>query len=126
MTNKSLSKIVDYGVLAEFANPTELLLAAEKTKAAGYKHFETFSPFPIHGMDDAMGLKPSILGWIVFCGGTIGLSAGMGLQTWAQVVAYPYIISGKPLFSYPAFVPVAFELLVLFAAFATVFGMFAL
>ena len=125
MEKKIVTKSL-YGVLAEFDSTDQLLHAAEKTRLEGYKDFETFSPFPIHGMDDAMGLKSSKLGWIVFCGGACGLTTGFGLQTWAQVFAYPYIISGKPFFSYPAFVPVTFELMVLFSAFAAVFGMFAL
>ncbi|RAP26597.1 DUF3341 domain-containing protein [Candidatus Marinamargulisbacteria bacterium SCGC AG-343-D04] len=113
-------------VLAEFSCPKQLLHVAKACSDKGYKQFETYSPFPIHGMDDAMNLKPSPLGWIVLCGGTFGLLGGFGLQTWVSTVAYKLVISGKPFFSYPAFVPVTFELMVLFSAFATVFGMFAL
>ncbi|MEK9657899.1 MAG: DUF3341 domain-containing protein [bacterium] len=115
-----------YGVVAEFDTATDLLQAAKKVREEGYVSFETYSPFPIHGMDDAMKLKPSIMGWITFLGGSIGLIGGFSFQSWAQAIAYPYIISGKPFFSYPAFVPVTFELMVLFSAFAAVFGMFIL
>tara|TARA_B100001113_G_scaffold345564_1_gene335348 strand:- start:846 stop:1418 length:573 start_codon:yes stop_codon:yes gene_type:complete len=115
-----------FGVLAEFESPSALIKAAEKVRDQGYQYFDVFSPFPIHGMDDAMGLKPSKLPWIVFLGGAFGLSFGFGLQTWVSTTAYKLVISGKPLFSYQAFIPVTFELMVLFSAFATVFGMFAL
>ncbi|MBT6121328.1 DUF3341 domain-containing protein [bacterium] len=113
-------------VIGEFKDPTELLRAAKKTNKAGYKTFDAHSPFPIHGMDDAMDLKGSVLGWIVLCGGLTGCVAGFGLQAWVATEAYPLVISGKPLFSYQAFVPVTFEVTVLFAAFAAVFGMFGL
>lgn len=114
------------GVLAEFSSPSAVYHAAESLRDAGYKSFEVYSPYPIHGMDDAMGLKPSKLGWIVLCGGTCGLLAGLGLQTWVATSAYRLVISGKPFFSYPAFVPVTFELMVLFSAISAVFGMLIL
>ena len=127
MNKNDLSmKNKDYAIIALFENTADILHAAEKVRSKGYTKFEVYTPFPVHGMDDSMGLKPSILGWIVLIGGSFGLCGGFGLQTWAQVVAYPYIISGKPFFSFQAFVPVTFELMVLFSAFATVFGMFAL
>ena len=114
------------GVLAEFSSPGTVYKAAESLRDAGYKSFEVYSPFPIHGMDDAMGLKPSPLGWIVLCGGSLGLLTGLSLQTWVATTAYKMVISGKPFFSYPAFVPVTFELMVLFSAFSAVFGMLVL
>lgn len=114
------------GIIAEFKDPGALLKAAEATQAAGYKHYDAYSPFPIHGMDDAMGLGQSKLGWIVLCGGAFGLSLGFGLQTWVATTAYKLVISNKPLFSFQAFIPVTFELMVLFSAFCAVFGMFAL
>ena len=113
-------------VLAEFQSPGDLLNAAKSVHDAGIKHFETYSPFPIHGMDDAMGLGQSKLGWIVLMGGLTGLSAGFALQTWVSTSAYKIVYSGKPLFSYQAFVPVTFEIMILFSSFAAVFGMFAL
>lgn len=113
-------------IVGEFSDPKSLLKAAEALKNAGYKDFETYSPFPIHGMDDAMGLKPSILGWIVLCGGITGLTGALTLQWWTSAVDYKLVISGKPLFSYQAFVPVSFECMILFSAFCAVFGMLAL
>jgi hypothetical protein len=112
-------------VLAEFKNPHDLLHAAQKVSKQGYKSFDTYSPFPIHGMDDAMNLKPSKLGWIVLVGGAIGLIGGFSMQTF-MALDYKLVISGKPFASYPAFIPVTFELMVLVAAFSAVFGMFAL
>ena len=115
----------EFGVLAEFESPAALYEAAKATKKNGYEAFDTYSPFPIHGMDKAMGLKESILGWIVAGGGSVGLIGALTMQWW-MAVDYPYILSGKEFFAYPAAVPVAFELMVLVAAFSAVFGMFTL
>ena len=115
-----------YGLVAEFADPGALLHAAEKVRDAGYSKFDCHSPFPVHGMDKAMGLGPSNLGWIVLGGGLSGALLGIGLQGWSSAIEYPLVISGKELFSFPAFVPIAFELTILFSAFAAVFGMFGL
>ncbi|MFQ5631241.1 MAG: DUF3341 domain-containing protein [bacterium] len=114
------------GILAEFKNPAELVKAAEAVRDEGYEKFDCHSPFPIHGMDSAMGLKRSPLGFIVFIMGTIGLLSGIALTWYAAVEAYPLVISGKPFFSCQAFVPVYFEMTVLLAAFGAVFGMFHL
>ncbi len=115
-----------YGVLAEFAHPGELLQAAKAVHEAGYSHFDTHSPFPIHGMDKAMGLGNSIIGWITFGGGITGLSVATWMQWWMGEVSYPINISGKPFFAVEPSIPVMFELTILFAALLTVAGMFAL
>ena len=115
-----------FGTLAEFDSPKSLMHAAEAVRDAGYKKFDVYSPFPIHGMDDAMGLRPSIMGWLVLGGGITGLLAGFGIQTWVSIFGYKLVISGKPFFSYQAFIPVTFELMVLLSAFGAVFGMFIL
>jgi hypothetical protein len=115
-----------YGVLAEFANPAKLMKAAKLTHRAGYSKFDAYSPFPIHGMDDAMGLKESKLGWIVLSHALVGFSGGLFLQIWTSSIAYPLNIGGKPFVNIPAFVPVTFELTILLAAFGAVFGMFFL
>ncbi|MCA9524904.1 MAG: DUF3341 domain-containing protein [Myxococcales bacterium] len=116
----------NWGLLAEFQNPARLLEAAQAVRERGYTKFETWSPFPIHGMDDAMGLKGSRLGWIVLAGGLTGLTTGLTLQWWAGTMAYPLVIGGKPLFAWEFALPVTFELSVLLSAFGAVFGMFAL
>jgi Alternative complex III, ActD subunit len=115
-----------HGLLAEYANPGALYHAAEGVRDAGYKHFDTHSPFPIHGMDDAMGLGNSIVGWICLGGGIAGLSLGTWLQWWTGAVDYPLNISGKPFFAVEPSIPVMFEVTILFSALAAVAGMFAL
>jgi len=115
-----------YGILAEFSNPGTLLHAAQSVREAGYSHFDTHSPFPIHGMDKAMGLGNSIIGWITLCGGMAGLALATWMQWWMGKVDYAMNISGKPFFAVEPSIPVMFELTVLLAALATVAGMFAL
>lgn len=115
-----------YGVVAEFGSPEELLEAAAKTKEAGYRDFETYSPFPIHGMEEATGQKYTRMPWIVFCAAVIGACVGFGLQTWTSAFDYPINIGGRPLISWPAFIPVTFECTILFAGISTVLSLFAL
>lgn len=114
-----------YGVLARFENAEAVYSACEKVRDAGYTRWDSHTPFPVHGLDKAMGLRASRLPWIVLISGLSGATGGMLLQYWVAVHAYPLIISGKPLFSWPAFVPVTFELGVLFGALGAVIGMFA-
>lgn len=113
-------------LLAEFETPGAVLAAAEKVRDAGYKVFDTHSPFPIHGMDAAMGMKDSILGLIVFPIGMTGTTLAFTMIWWMNAVDYPLIIGGKPPFSLPSMIPIMFELTVLLSAFAAVFGMFHL
>jgi len=117
---------VVHGLIAEFEGTSGLLYAAEKLRDAGYRDFDCHSPFPIHGMDAAMGEKRSPLGWIVGLAALIGASGALALQWWTSSIDYPLVISGKPLFSFQAYVPVTFGLGVLFAAFAALFGMLVL
>lgn len=126
MANKVLKKSAHWGVVAEFANPAELLHAAQRCREAGYKKFEVWSPFPIHGMDDAMGLPGSKVPWISLAGGLTGLGAGLLLQWWTGAQDYPIVYGGKPLFAWEFALPVTFEITVLLASFGTVFGMFGL
>jgi len=113
-------------MLAEFAGPGSLLEAARQVRTAGYTKFDCHSPFPIHGMDAAMRLKRSPLGWIVGLAAVIGTSSALGLQWWTSTIDYPLVISGKPLFSFQAYVPVTFALGVLLSAVAALVGMLAL
>lgn len=115
----------EYGLLAEFSNPATLMHAAEATHKAGYKHFDTHSPFPIHGMDKAMGLGNSRVGYICLLGGITGLALATWLQWWTGSIDYPLNISGKPFFAIEPSVPVMFELTVLLSAYAAVIGMLA-
>jgi hypothetical protein len=110
----------EYGLLAEFDTPAAIYQAAEKCRDAGYTKWDALTPFPIHGMDAAMGLKRSPLAWVVLVMGLTGSSLAMLLQWWVHTTAYPLVISGKPYFSWQAFIPVTFELGVLFAALGAV------
>jgi len=121
MSNKRI-----YGLLAEFKGPKELLHAAELVKNEGYIDFDCHTPFPVHGLDDAMGLNRSIVGYIVGIGCVIGASGGLFLQWWASSVEYPIIISGKPFFSWQAYMIITFVLMVLGGAFSALIGMFHL
>jgi hypothetical protein len=114
-----------YGLIAEFDDPEVLLHATQASYDAGYRKMDAYTPFPVHGMEDALGLKRSRLPLLILLGGLFGGLAGYGLQYWASVINYPYNIAGRPLHSWPMFMPVTFETTVLFAAFAAVFGMLA-
>jgi hypothetical protein len=112
-----------YGLLAEFKDPAALIHAARNLRDKGYKQFDCHSPFPIHGMDAAMGLKRSKVGYIAGIMAAIGFAFGLWLQWYTSAVDYPLVISGKPFFSYQAFVPVTFGTTVLFGAFGALGGM---
>ena len=115
-----------YGLLAEFPDPGALYHAAKDVREAGYRRFDTYSPFPIHGMDRAMGMGNSKVGFLTLAGAATGLAAAYLLQWWTGEVDYPINISGKPFFAIEPSVPILFELTVLFAALFTVIGMFAM
>lgn len=115
-----------YGFLAEFDTPTQLIDAANKIREAGYKKTDAFSPFPLHEIDEALGIKRSILPFIVLGGGVVGLLTGVGLQVFVHVIDYRIIVGGRPYFSLPSFIPASFEMTILLAAFAAVFGMILL
>ncbi len=124
------------GLLAEFDSPDALKDAARRTFEAGYQKFDVHSPYPIHGMEAAAGIRRTRLPWIVFCCGLAGCMTGLLLQWWTNATnpleypqvptflqGYNYLVSGKPYFSLPANIPVIFELTILFSAFGAVFGM---
>lgn len=114
-----------YGVAAEFSCARDLFQAAEKIRDAGYQRWDVFSPFPIHGMDAAMGMKRSLLGQIVFLGGLAGFLLAVGVQFGPTSFLYPLLVGGKPigLSTAPAFFPIMFELTILVSAFTAVIGM---
>lgn len=114
-----------YGLLAEFADPGALLEAARAVRKKGFRHFDTHSPFPIHGMDQAMGLGNSKVGYVVLAGGLLGVSAAYLMEWWMNAVDYPLNIGGKPFFSLWSGLPIMFEVTVLFSALAAVAGMLA-
>ena len=115
-----------YGILAEFKNPKALVDVSKKVVEAGYDKFDTYSPFPIHGIDKAMSLPKSKLGYIVIGHSILGFTGAIAMMYFMSVIDYPINISGKPFFNAPAWVPITFELTVLLSAFGAVFGMFFL
>lgn len=117
-----------YGYLAEFESASKLYKAAEKVRDAGFEKWDCYSPYPIHGLDNAMGIKRSILPYLVFFGGMTGFITAVCLAYFTQVEIYPTVVQGKPAswLTIPAFFPVMFELTVLFSGFTTLFGLLGL
>lgn len=123
---KSLFKKLPGVMIAEFDSTSTLLQAAEKMSDAGYKNYDCHSPFPIHGMDQAMKLKRSPMGYVIGTMGTIGMVGMIALTYWTNIYGYSMVISGKPYFSWQAFIPVIFAITILLSAFGAFFGMLAL
>jgi hypothetical protein len=115
-----------YGLMAEFEDPNQLVAAAHRAREAGYRRIDAYSPLPIEELHEAIGFHDSKLPLIVLIGGIIGCVAGYLLQYWVSTTAYPLNVGGKPLNSWPAFIPITFEMTVLCAAFAAVLGMLGL
>jgi hypothetical protein len=122
-TNAS-AKLV--GLLAEFPTVTAVTEAARRVRAAGYARWDVHTPFPVHGIDPVIGIRPTRLPWIVLCAGLFGLVGGITLQWYVNAHDYQFLISGKPFWSLPANIPVAFETTVLCSALTAVFGMLLL
>ncbi len=115
-----------YGLMAEFDNGEQLLAAARRARAEGYRQVEAYTPYPVEGLAQALEFRHTRLSTIVFIGGVIGAVGGYGLQYWTMAVDYPLNIGGRPTNSWPMFVPVVFEMTILVAALFAVFGMLAL
>jgi hypothetical protein len=115
-----------FGVMGEFSTPEDLLAATKKAREAGYKHVEAYTPFPVEGLSEAVGFKWTAVPLITLMGGVGGGLTGFGLQYWVAAITYPLNIGGRPFNSWPAFIPVTFELTVLGASIFAVFGMLAL
>jgi hypothetical protein len=113
------------GVLGFFDNPEAILVATAKVKSANYRYFDVFSPYPIHGLDHAQGLKRSPIPYVTFIAGLTGFLLAFLFEYWTSAVDWPVNVGGKPYNSWPAFVPIMFELTVLFAGLSTVGAMFA-
>jgi ActD protein len=112
-----------WGVLGEFETPDELLLAARRAREVGYRRMDAYTPFPIHGLSDAMGFRPTKLPFVVLAGAIIGCVAGLGTMWYSATIHYPINVAGKPFASWPMFIPITFEATVLCAALFAVFGM---
>lgn len=115
-----------YGITAEFDNPDDLLAATERAYAEGYRKMDAYTPFPVHGLPEALGHRGVRLPWIVLIGGIVGAITGFMLQWYTAVIGYPHNIGGRPANSWPSFIPITFELTILCAALAAIFGMLAL
>ena len=115
-----------YGLLAEFDDPTSLVMAADRAREEGYVFMDAYSPFPIEELHHAIGMHHTRLPLIVLIGGLVGCIGGFALQYWVSAVAYPVNVGGKPFVSWPAFIPVTFECTILGAALSCVLGMLAL
>jgi hypothetical protein len=114
-----------YGYLVEFDTEEGLVAAAERVRDAGYRRWDAHTPFAVHGLDGAMGIRATKLPLVVFAAGLTGTAAGILLQWYTNAFDYPFLISGKPFFSLPANIPVAFETTILFAALGALGGMLA-
>lgn len=117
---------VKYGLMAQFDTTADALHAAAMVRDAGYRRWDVFTPFPVHGMDEAMGLPSSRVGWFTFIGGATGFTLGMLMIWWMNAYDYPIVVGGKPLFSPIYSFPVAYELTILLGAFGSLFGMLIL
>jgi hypothetical protein len=115
-----------FALVGYFDTPADLYHACEGLRDAGYKHFDAHTPFPVHGLEKAMGLPASKLPWVVLIGGLSGLLGALALAYYTQKVAYAHVIGGKEAFSYQAFIPIFFECTVLFSAFSAFFGLWAM
>ena len=115
-----------YGLMAEFETPNALVAATERAHREGYRRMDAYSPFPIEELHEALGSHHTKLPLIVLIGGLVGCLGGYALQYWASAIAYPLNVAGKPLHSWPAFIPVTFECTILVAALSAVLGMLAL
>jgi hypothetical protein len=115
-----------YGVMGEFETPETILHAARKAREAGYRHITAYTPFPVEGLAQIIGFRWTAVPLITLLGGLAGGLSGFGMEYWMSAVSYPLNVGGRPLNSWPAFIPVTFELTILGAALSAVFGMMAL
>jgi len=122
----SINGLPIYGLMAEFASPEALLVAARRAYAAGFRRMDAYSPFPVDGLAEAIGFHSSRVPLLVLIGGIVGCLGGFFLQYWVSVIDYPINVGGRPSNSWPAFIPVTFEVTILTAALAAFLGVLAL
>jgi hypothetical protein len=112
-----------FGLLAEFETAEQVLEAARRARQAGYRDFDAFTPYAVEGLADELGLRRTRVPFVVLVAGLVGAALGFLMQYWSNAVDYPFDVGGRPLNSWPVFIPVAFEVMVLVASFAALFGM---
>jgi len=112
-----------YGMMAEFETPGQLVAAARRVREAGFKHFDAYSPYPIHELDEAMDLHDNRVSLCTLIAGIIGAMTGFGLCSWVEAVALPLNIGGRPLISVPMYIPITFELTILFGGLTAAISM---
>ncbi|RYG46249.1 DUF3341 domain-containing protein [bacterium] len=122
----SADEIGPYATVAEFETPEDLIEAADAARLAGFKKMDAYTPFPIHGLSDAIGFKSNAVPFLVFWGGLTGALVGYGLQYYVHVLDYPMNVGGKPLNSIPSMIPITYECTILFAGLTAFFSMIAL
>ena len=112
--------------MAEFGTPEALLAASRRARDQGYRHMDAYTPMPVEGLAEAVGFRSRAVSYFVFAGGLAGACGGFGLMWWITVIAFPHVVSGRPLNSWPAYIPITFECMVLVACFTAVIAMLAL
>ncbi len=123
MSNRTPERPRVYGLMAEFERPDELVAAARRAREAGYRRMDAYTPFPIHGLSDALGLRATKLPLVVLAGGLLGCATALAMQWFSATIHYPLNVGGRPFASWPSFIPITFELTVLFASIFAVLGM---
>ncbi len=121
-----MTRHVLHGIMAEFKSVAALIHATKEAHKAGYRQMDAYTPYPVEGVFHAMGSRHSRLPWLIFLGGLIGAIGGFSFQYWVSVIAYPLNVAGRPLNTWPMFIPVTFELTILVSGLTAVIGMLAL
>lgn len=115
-----------YGLIAEYTEASEILGAARRAYREGYRQMDAYTPFPVEGLPESLGFRDHLVPWIMFIGGALGCALGFGFLYWTTVIDYPLNVGGRPLYSWPMWIPITFECTVLLSAFAGVVGMLIL
>jgi ActD protein len=121
-----MKRVPIYGLMAEFDTPSDLVAAARRTHQEGYQKVDAYTPFPVEGLAEEIGFTKNGVPLVVLIGGILGGLSGYALQYWVSAISYPINVGGRPYHSWPAFIVVTFEMTILFAGLAAVFGMLAL
>ncbi|MBV9612179.1 MAG: DUF3341 domain-containing protein [Acidobacteriaceae bacterium] len=115
-----------HGAMAEFDTPEELLEACERARSAGFRRMDAYAPMPVAGLAEAIGYKKNYVALCVLLGGIAGVAGGFGLLEWITVIAYPHNVGGRPLNSWPAYIPITFECMILLASLTALVSMLAM